>query len=185
MSGVQTMTARRFGTVAEVTRYMTDHLGAAMVEDGLVDLDHALQCAAAVKAMRPADLDLQVAGLAHDIGHDFGPDRDHARLGAEAVRGLLGERVAALVGLHVDAKRYLVATDPAYFARLSPDSVRTLALQGGGMGAAEIAAFEARPYFAEGCLLRMADEAAKVPGRQVPGLSSWVEALEGVAARAH
>ena len=185
MSEVQERRVVTFASVGDVTAYLADHLGKAMVEDGLVDLDHALQCAAEVKAARPDDLELQVAGLVHDIAHDFGPDSAHARLGAEAVRGLFGDRVAALVGLHVDAKRYLVATDAGYFARLSPDSVRTLALQGGGMDAEEIAAFEARPHFAEGCLLRIADEAAKVPGREVPGLETWVEALEQVAARAH
>ncbi|MBC7951607.1 MAG: hypothetical protein H7Z12_07255, partial [Rhodospirillaceae bacterium] len=33
--------------------------------------------------------------------------------------------------LHVDAKRYLCATRPGYFAALSEDSKRSLALQGG------------------------------------------------------
>ena len=41
-------------------------------------------------------------------------------------------RVARLVGAHVDAKRYLVATDPAYRARLSPRSIETLHAAGRG-----------------------------------------------------
>jgi predicted HD phosphohydrolase len=35
------------------------------------------------------------------------------------------------IKLHVDAKRYLCATRPDYFAGLSEDSKRSLALQGG------------------------------------------------------
>jgi hypothetical protein len=44
---------------------------------------------------------------------------------------------------HVPAKRYLCATDPGYFARLSPASVLTLKLQGGPMDAAEVEASQA------------------------------------------
>ena len=48
------------------------------------------------------------------------------------------------VRLHVPAKRYLCATDPHYFAQLSPASVHTLKLQGGPMAAQEVARFEQR-----------------------------------------
>ena len=44
------------------------------------------------------------------------------------------------VRLHVAAKRYLCTTESDYFSRLSADSVRSLALQGGNMSADEIAA---------------------------------------------
>ena len=57
--------------------------------------------------------------------------------------GALGfpPRVCRLVGGHVQAKRYLVATDAAYAARLSPGSAATLRHQGGPMTAQEAAAF--------------------------------------------
>ena len=41
--------------------------------------------------------------------------------------------VTECVRLHVAAKRYLCATDPTYFGKLSPASVHTLSLQGGPM----------------------------------------------------
>lgn len=81
-----------------------------------VDLhDHALQTAALLRRSRPADKELQVAGLVHDIGHLLrsGDDAGHADHAADAVRALLGERVAHLVRLHVPAKRYLATSSPA------------------------------------------------------------------------
>ena len=48
--------------------------------------------------------------------------------------------------LHVPAKRYLLATDAEYFAKLSPASVITLKLQGGPMAAHEVAQFETEPF---------------------------------------
>ncbi len=91
--------------------------------------------------MRPADHELQVAGLVHDIGHRFGPDESHGALGAEHVRGLFGPRVAGLVEAHVPAKRYLVTTDPSYRSRLSTESTRTLGVQGGPLAPDEVDSF--------------------------------------------
>ena len=101
--------------------------------DPLPVLDHGLQCAALLAEQFPDDEELQVAGLVHDVGHRLapgrigGPRRDRGRCGA----GLLGERVAALVELHVPAKRYLVTVDPSYRDGLSDGSTISLARQGG------------------------------------------------------
>jgi predicted HD phosphohydrolase len=152
--------------------------------EGLSELDHGLQCAHALAAVAPDDKALQIAGLLHDIGHGLGHVRDHAWTGAEAIRGVMGDRVARLVGLHIDAKRYLVATDPTYFDLLSPASIHTLALQGGGMTSAETAAFQTHAHWREALLVRRADEAAKTPGRAVPGLEAWLPALRALAAGA-
>jgi predicted HD phosphohydrolase len=151
--------------------------------DSIGVLAHSLQCADVLLAERPDDIELQVAGLVHDIGDLLVPgDSDgHGRHGALAVAGLLGPRVAGLVELHVPAKRYLVTTDPAYRATLSPGSIRTLELQGGLFDDEAVARFEAEPYAADALVLRRADEAAKVPGRPVPGLSTWRPAIEQVA----
>lgn len=147
--------------------------------DSLSLLEHGLQCAAVLAWQRPDDLELQAAGLLHDIGHTLVPgDVDgHGRHAAAAVAPVLGERVAALVALHVPAKRWLVTVDPTYAAQLSAGSVATLVAQGSAMSAVEQAEFEASPWFEDAVALRRADEAAKVIGLDVGGLDRWVPVL--------
>ncbi|MCI3278060.1 inositol oxygenase [Streptomyces cylindrosporus] len=60
---------------------------------------HALRTAALLRRSRPADKELQVAGLVHDIGQVISPGDEsrRAECAAEAVRPLLGERVYRLV----------------------------------------------------------------------------------------
>jgi predicted HD phosphohydrolase len=149
--------------------------------DGLSELDHGLQCAYELSRVRPDDTELQVAGLVHDIGHQFAPDEQHGVLGAERIRATLGDRVATLVEMHVPAKRYLVATDPAYQSTLTEGSVESLGVQGGPLSSEEADAFVSSPHAADAVLLRRADDAAKVPGRSVPPLEHWVPLLEEVA----
>lgn len=148
-------------------------------------LAHGLQCAQVLSASHADDLELQVAGLIHDIGHLLvpGDDAGHGRHGADAVRQLLGERVATLVELHVDAKRYLTAIDGRYNDVLSGVSTATLARQGGPMTAAEALAFTRRPHWFQALDLRFADDAAKVPGRAVPSLEHWLPVVTLVAER--
>jgi predicted HD phosphohydrolase len=141
-------------------------------------LAHGLQCADVLRGWAPDDPGLQVAGLVHDLGHAFGPG-EHARVGAAAVRPVLGERVARLVELHVPAKRYLAAVEDY---PLSTASAASLAVQGAAMTAAEQAEFRALPEAADAVTLRRADEAAKVVGRVVPGLADWAPRLRAVAA---
>lgn len=142
-------------------------------------LDHALQTAAILRAQFPDDVELAVAGLVHDIGHLLPGvgDAAHADEGARAVRDSLGERVAGLVGLHVEAKRYLVARQEAYEGELAADSVASLALQGGPMSASEQERFEKLPYADDALALRRADESGKVEGVEVAGLGEWVDVL--------
>jgi predicted HD phosphohydrolase len=148
-------------------------------------LAHSLQCAHELELAAPDDAELQIAGLVHDVGHvlDGFHAVDHGEVGAAWVEPLLGPRVARLTVLHVPAKRYLAATDPAYGDVLSDGSALSLELQGGAMSEAEAAEFAADPYGADAARLRRADEAAKVIGRTVPGLDHWVPVLETVAAR--
>ena len=148
--------------------------------DGLF---HALQCGAHLQESHPDDPELAVAGLVHDVAdiafpHDHG---DHATRGAALVEPLLGGRVARLVGAHVVAKRYLVATDPAYRARLSPRSIETLRLQGDALDASEIAALAADPDLEAILALRRADENAKDPDAHPPALNAWRPQLVAVA----
>ena len=154
------------------------------VSDGeAVDLlAHMLQCAALLKEIAPDDPELQVAGLVHDLGWQLTRDPAvHATAGANAVARLLGDRVATLVAGHDHAKRYLVTTDREYRARLSETSVLTLGFQGGDMSENERSAFERGEHFEALVALRRADDAAKVPGRAVPGLDAWRATLEDLA----
>ena len=163
-------------------------LAADVIDDGehISHLDHHLQCAAVLRADAPADIELQVAGLVHDVASVLTPRPagDHALVGAELVRPLLGDRVADLVSGHVEAKRYLVTTEPSYREILSENSTATLARQGDVLDPDDLAAFEASPHAADWVRLRRADDQAKVYGRPVPDLESWrpvVMALSGTA----
>jgi predicted HD phosphohydrolase len=150
-------------------------------------LAHSLQCAHELEAAAPDDRELQVAGLVHDVGHVLGDFHtvDHGEVGAAWVEPLLGTRVARLTVLHVPAKRYLVTTDADYAAALSDGSALSLEFQGGAMTAAEAADFAADPHGPDAARLRRADEAAKVIGREVPGLDHWIPVVASVAANRH
>ncbi len=74
-------------------------------------------------------------------------------------------------------KRYLCATEADYFAKLSPDSVKSLALQGGPMSAEEVAAFDALPHHAAAVQLRRYDEQAKVKGLETPPVAHFMPAV--------
>ena len=154
-------------------------------------LEHALQAAhfAREEGAAPA---LVVAALLHDIGHlvadvpddidDWRVDARHEDVGRAWLARHFGPEVWGPVALHVAAKRYLCATDATYFAKLSPASVLTLSLQGGPMGAAEVAAFEQQPYAAQAVRLRTWDDRGKIGAFRAPGLEQYLDLIE--AARA-
>ncbi len=121
----------------------------------------------------------------HDIGHLLpgGTDEAHANDGARAVRRALGERVAGMVGLHVAAKRYLVATEGSYGGVLTADSVVSLGRQGGTMDEDEAATFLARPWAADAVTLRRADDSGKVEGVVVGDLAGWAPLLRELSRR--
>jgi len=149
-------------------------------------LDHALQTAALLAHLHAEDEELAVAGLVHDIGHLLpgGTDQAHATDAARAVRRALGERVAGTVGLHVAAKRYLVATDAGYGGVLTRDSVVSLRRQGGAMTNAETAEFLSQPWAGDAVTLRRADDSGKVEGLRVRDLTEWTPLLQRVSRRA-
>ena len=135
--------------------------------------------------------ELVAAALLHDIGHytsEFGPyspddtkDNHHDDAGAEVLQHFFPPVVVDCVRLHVAAKRYLCATDPEYFNRLSPASIHTLELQGGPMNSDEVAAFEAEPHFREAVRVRIWDEGGKDPEMTTPDFAHYVPLLERVA----
>jgi predicted HD phosphohydrolase len=173
------------GAPIETLDALLDLLAASAKHADEEDVDllaHALQCAQRLREVAPDDVELQVAGLVHDVGTALVPDAPdrHARIGADVVRPLLGARVARLVGGHAEAKRYLVAVDAEYRSSLSARSIVTLAAQGGPLDERAAVAF-ARGRDAEALVeLRKADDAAKVPGAAVDGLESWRGPLAAV-----
>jgi predicted HD phosphohydrolase len=153
-------------------------------EDVVAARAHLLQTAELLATSHPLDPELAAAGLVHDIAIALDlRDEDHQLLGAELVTPLLGARVGALVAGHVDAKRYLVATEPAYRSVLSENSTATLRAQGGAMSRADVSSFRSHPDWEAMVVLRRADDAAKVPGAPVRRVGEWRELLEAVAGR--
>lgn len=150
----------------------------------VTQLEHALQTAAVLRQDEPDDVELAVAGLVHDLGQLLPGARDetHAVDGAAAVRAALGERVAWIVALHVEAKRYLVATDANYKVRLAGDSVMSLRRQGGAYTQREASAFLAMPWASDAVILRRADDSGKVDrDLGVASLDEWVVLLREVS----
>jgi predicted HD phosphohydrolase len=85
-----------------------------------------------------------------------------------------GDAVTMPIRMHVDAKRYLCAMDPAYLKNLSPASTWSLARQGGPFAAAERDEFIRRAFAADAARLRRWDEAAKQYGLHTPTLEHFV-----------
>lgn len=138
---------------------------------------HMLQGATIAEAKgRPEDI--IVATLLHDIGHftsEFGTfsmtdteDRHHEDAGAAVLERFFPSVVTDCVRHHVAAKRYLCATRPDYFKRLSEASVHSLNLQGGPMSADEVEAFETNPNLEKIVAVRYLDDAGKHPDMETP-----------------
>jgi predicted HD phosphohydrolase len=83
--------------------------------------------------------------------------------------------------LHVEAKRYLVASEGGYDALLTGDSVRSLGRQGGALSSEEGEAFLRLESAGDALVLRRADDVAKVDGLVVDGLDLWVPLLRQLA----
>jgi predicted HD phosphohydrolase len=171
-------------SVDEIVAALASGADRRLSPDGTVtQLDHALQTAALLGREHPDDPELAAAGLVHDLGHLLpgGSDDRHAADGAAAVRPALGERVARIVALHVEAKRYLVASEGGYGTRLAGDSVRSLGRQGGALSAEEAEAFLRIQSAGDAVVLRRADDRAKTDGLVIDGLDHWIPLLRQLA----
>jgi phosphonate degradation associated HDIG domain protein len=141
--------------------------------ESVSQLMHAWQCGRLAEKSG-ASAALQLASWLHDIGHLWvnlegtptlrDQDDVHEAMGAQLLFPVFGPAVSEPIRLHVLAKRYLVSTRETYALKLSPDSVRSLRLQGGVMTPEECAAFEAEPFFADAVRLRVWDDLGKKSG---------------------
>lgn len=161
-----------------------------LYDEAVTELEHGLQCAALATRAGSTDA-LTAAALLHDVGHlvlddnvtladDLTVDHGHEAVGARFLAAGFPPKVTAPIALHVAAKRYLCATEPAYFTSLSPSSVRSLGLQGGPMNAREASAFERRPGFADAVAVRRWDDLGKVSGLDLGRFDRYVPLLESL-----
>jgi gamma-butyrobetaine dioxygenase len=148
----------------------------------VTQLEHALQTAALAEAAHAPNA-LVVAALLHDIGHllhgldeaiaDRGIDGRHEEVGNRWLGVHFNRAVTEPIRLHVAAKRYLCAAEEGYVDALSPASRESLELQGGPMTPSEVEVFEQTPWAWDALALRRWDDAAKVPGLEVPALDYY------------
>ena len=159
-----------------------DRRGAeAYLGEAVTMAEHMLQCAALAQAEGAAPM-LVVAALLHDIGHFTGEftyspqdtvDHRHEIQGAAMLERFFPPLISESVRLHVAAKRYLCATDPGYYDRLSSASKHSLSLQGGPMDAAETEAFQGLEFHREAIAVRLWDDGAKMLDVSTPTFSDF------------
>ncbi len=151
--------------------------------------EHMLQCAELAEQAGASD-EIIAAALLHDVGHfthEFasdaakqGIDSVHEAAGARVIEAYFPPLVTDCVRHHVAAKRYLCATEPAYFARLSQASVHSLELQGGPMSEAEVAEFAQNPHLEAILQVRKWDDTGKDPSHKAPSFDHYMPVLERV-----
>ena len=149
--------------------------------------EHMLQGATIAEQNGQPD-EIIVGALLHDIGHftsEFGTftmddtkDRHHEDAGAEVLERFFPRVVTDCCRYHVAAKRYLCATKPAYFDRLSEASVHSLNLQGGPMSTEEVTEFEKSPNLKEIIAVRYLDEAGKIAGMETPSFRHFAPRVQ-------
>ncbi len=179
------MDTTKIANIVEEIFARFDRYGDREYGESVTQEQHALQTACLAER-EGADTRLVAATLLHDFGHllhdedaaDKGIDAVHEELGADFLAQYF---VAALVEpgrLHVQAKRYLCATDSTYFSGLSPSSVQSLALQGGPFNEMEVAQFETLPHWEDAIRLRRWDDRGKNPQMTTPPLEHYRPHIE-------
>jgi predicted HD phosphohydrolase len=144
-------------------------------------VSHGVQCAEVLAVDYPDDLVLQIAGLLHDVGLLLAPGDElgHPQHGADYVRELFGLRCADLIGMHVDAQRYLEMTVDGY--RVTPPPTSALAPQPQPMTESERQVLERHALFGAAVALRRADDRACNSHRRERDLSFWAARMKATA----
>lgn len=153
--------------------------------------EHALQAALAAES-EGASAELITAALLHDLGHllhnlpddcaDQGIDDRHEDLACRWLERHFGPAVTEPIRLHVEAKRYLCATEPGYLDELSDASRTSLRLQGGPFQSEEVVLFQQNPHGESAVRLRRWDDIAKIKDLPTPTLSHFRVYVEKAAA---
>ena len=160
----------------------TPYLGEAITQ-----FEHGQQAAFFAEKQGHSN-DVMLAALLHDIGHyayrtqqpqmgEFGAI-NHEWIGAKLAKEIgLSNKIARLIGYHVDAKRYLASRRPRYQELLSDASKQTLLHQGGAMTEGEMKNFEELADFNEILQVRTNDEKAKVVNLDIPDFGYYIQKL--------
>ncbi len=152
--------------------------------EAISQLEHALQ-AAHFAQLAGGDAAAITAALLHDIGHiiceqqehdvALGIDDQHEFVAVTVLKDLFDQRVLFAIARHVDAKRYLCATEADYLTALSPASQMSLQLQGGVMNHEQAMRFAASSYAKDAIFLRRCDDQAKVVGLVTAPLNYFLQ----------
>jgi len=174
-------------TLADIEQLFARHGGEQYAGEPVTQLEHALQSAYLAES-DGADDELVTAALLHDLGHllhDLGEtpslrgvDDVHQYRAIPFLRGLFGDEVLNAIKLHVDAKRFLCAIQPEYYAQLSDDSKRSLLLQGGVFSEEAAANFIRQTGAERAVQLRLWDDMAKTAGLETPSLAHFLRRAE-------
>jgi phosphonate degradation associated HDIG domain protein len=178
--------------VETILRLFAERGNAAYIGEPVSQTEHALQTAWLAE-QADADSALIAAALLHDIGHllhdlpedcaEHGIDDAHEVRGDRWLQQHFDREVTEPVRLHVAAKRYLCATEPGYYERLSDASRLSLQLQGGPFSRVDVAAFAENPFSEAAVALRRWDEAAKIERLSTPNLTHFRQYLEAATTR--
>jgi [1-hydroxy-2-(trimethylamino)ethyl]phosphonate dioxygenase len=176
--------------VDQIIDLFENHGGSLYFGEQVTETEHALQ-AAHLAEKSGASPEMIAGALLHDIGHllhglgediaEHGVDGKHEDIGAQWLEGHFPAKVLDCIRLHVDAKRYLTATEPGYLEDLSEASKRSLELQGGPFTSTEVMEFEARESNYKAAIqVRRWDDEAKIVGLKVPPASHYKSLLESL-----
>jgi len=179
--------------VEKLDALYSGELAEGFYDEAVTERDHGIQ-AAVLAESEGASAEMVVAALLHDVGHllcgdlapideELGGDAHHEEVGARYLARWFDHHVTDPIRLHVQAKRYLCYASPDHAARLSPSSVRSLAVQGGPMDNTAAMAFRSTPHWDDAVQLRFWDDRAKVAGLEVPPFGEFHQLLRHVATR--
>jgi predicted HD phosphohydrolase len=138
------MAVQADATINQLMELYKSPIGFSNYDPFCTQLEHALQTMLRAREQGAAG-PAQLQAFLHDVGHlvlnehadgeDFlTQDLEHEVVGAEYLEMMGFPRTfTEPIRLHVPAKRYLCAVDPAYWAALSDGSRVSLELQGGVM----------------------------------------------------
>ena len=157
--------------------------------EDVTQTEHALQAAHFAHEAGEPDT-LVAAALLHDVGQFLrgagdmaereGRDARHEVGGAVMLERHFPPAVVAPIRLHVAAKRYLCAIDPAYHDGLSEASRLSLSLQGGPFSQQEAQHFTSLPFAADAVRLRRYDDLGKQRDLAVQSLEEYRPLLQKV-----